>query len=466
MVTFDICKGNPGALTFVMLAYEYNPYRAEAAFRRMQNNGITGDKLYMLWNDCCDRDVEQALVNMECMSMEEIVSHINYEGGRGIPIPKKENLWWLRSPYPRKKKGVPTMSSEKGRRFSHLRWKDRLKIERMLKEGHKVKEIAAALHVDSTTIYREIKRGKTVQRTTELIDREIYCPDVAENKYRANLAAKGPALKLGNDYKLAAYIEQKIVEERYSPEAVLLKIKEERLTFSVTLSKWTLYSYITKGVFLGVTNKSLPRKGKKKNKGYRKVRAAHLPQGDSIEDRPEEIAERAMPGDWEMDTVVSCKKDAARLLVLTERMFRQEIIIKMPDGTTQSVVRSLDRLERKLGSRMFRRIFRTITVDNGSEFADCEGMERSCLTKRARTHIYYCHPYSAFERGSNENANSLIRRWLPKGTKLSEVSQAEIKQIQIWMNNYPRMVLGGRCANTALAEWMAAEGVLLPFVHI
>ena len=100
MVAFDICKGNPGARTFVMRAYEYNPYRAEAAFRRMQNNGITGDKLYMLWNDCCDRDVEQALVNMECMSMEEIVSHINYEGGRSIPIPKKENLWWLRSPYP------------------------------------------------------------------------------------------------------------------------------------------------------------------------------------------------------------------------------------------------------------------------------------------------------------------------------------------------------------------------------
>lgn len=86
--------------------------------------------------------------------------------------------------------------------------------------------------------------------------------------------------------------------------------------------------------------------------------------------------------------------------------------------------------------------------------------------KQIRAQMEYCHPYSAFERGSNENANILIRRWLPKGTKLSEVSQAEIKQIQIWMNNYPRMVLGGRCANTALAEWMAAEGVLLPFVHI
>ena len=217
------------------------------------------------------------------------------------------------------------MSSEKGRRFSHLRWKDRLKIERMLKEGHKVKEIAAALHVDSTTIYREIKRGKTVQRTTELIDREIYCPDVAENKYRANLAAKGPALKLGNDYKLAAYIEQKIVE------AVLLKIKEERLTFSVTLSKWTLYSYITKGVFLGVTNKNLPRKGKKKNKGYRKVRAAHLPQGDSIEDRPEEIAERAMPGDWEMDTIVG-KDGKGAILTLTERSTNMILMERLPEG--------------------------------------------------------------------------------------------------------------------------------------
>ncbi len=358
------------------------------------------------------------------------------------------------------------MSSEKGRRFSHLRWKDRLKIERMLREGKRPTEIAKVLHVHNTTIYREIKRGKTIQRTSELVDREVYCPDVAENKYRANLAAKGPALKLGNDFALAAYIEDKIVNERYSPEAVLLKIKEEGLHFSVTLSKWTLYSYITKGVFLGVTNKSLPRKGNKKNKGYRKVRAAHLPQGDSIEDRPEEIAERARPGDWEMDTVVSCKRDAARLLVLTERMLRQEIIIKIPDGTAQSVVRALDRLERKLGSRMFRRIFRTITVDNGSEFADCEGMERSCLTKWARTHIYYCHPYSAFERGSNENANIMIRRWLPKGTKLSKVSRDQVKQIESWMNNYPRNVLGGRCANTMLNEWAKTKGVQLPAVHI
>lgn len=353
------------------------------------------------------------------------------------------------------------MSSEKGRRFSHLKWKDRLKIEKMLKEGCKAKDIAAALRVSDSTIYREIRRGQTVQRTTELIDREVYCPDVAEDKYRANLAAKGPALKLGNDYLLAAYIEDKIVNERYSPEAVLMKIKEDGLTFSVELSKWTLYSYISKGIFLGVTNKNLPRGGGKQ-KAYRKVRQAHLSRGDSIEDRPEEILLRKHLWDWEMDTVESCKTDKTRLLVLTERKLRREIITKIPDGTAASVVRALDRMERKLGSRVFRQVFHTITVDNGSEFADCDGMERSRLVKQNRTHVYYCHPYSAYERGSNENANSMIRRWLPKGTKLADVSNAEIQRIEDWMNSYPRKILGGKCANTALAEWSAAQGEQVP----
>ena len=352
------------------------------------------------------------------------------------------------------------------RRFKQLSRADRLKLEALLKAGHGKQEIADQIGVHVSTIYREIKRGTYTHTNSDLTEEERYSPDIAEDKYQQNLRDKGPDLKIGKDHRLAEYIETKIAEDGYSPGAVLGEIKAKGLEFETEISKPTLYSYIDKGIFLTITNKELPVKGRRKKKNKKVRRQARANAGTSIEKRPEDIDTREEFGHWEMDTVVSCKKDAARLLVLTERMFRQEIIIKMPDGTTQSVVRSLDRLERKLGSRLFRRIFRTITVDNGSEFADCEGMERSCLTKRARTHIYYCHPYSAFERGSNENANSLIRRWLPKGTKLSEVSQAEIEQIQIWMNNYPRMVLGGRCANTALAEWMAAEGVLLPFVHI
>lgn len=350
------------------------------------------------------------------------------------------------------------MASEKGRRFSHLKHTQRLRIEKLLKEGRKPQEIADILHVHNSTIYREIHRGLKIQRTTELVDREVYCPDVADDRYQRNLRAKGPDLKIGNDHELAEYIEDKIANERYSPGAVLDKIKEEGLVFSVEISKWTLYSYITKGVFLTITNKSLPRRGKKKAQ-HRKVRPARLPKGDSIEDRPPEIDERIEPGHWEMDTVISCEGDLNRLLVLTARKTRKEIVMKIPDGTTKSVVAALNRLERKLGTQTFRRLFATITVDNGSEFQDCAGMERSRRSRRKRTHVYYCHPYSSWERGSNENANSMIRRWFPKGTDFSRVSNEEIARVERWINNYPRGILGGKCSENVFQAMLESEGI-------
>lgn len=84
MVTFDICEGSVGALTFLMSAYDIDMFGAERAFSRMQYNNITGSKLYMLWNDCCDRDTEKALRIMKNNTIEDIVEHINYENGRGI----------------------------------------------------------------------------------------------------------------------------------------------------------------------------------------------------------------------------------------------------------------------------------------------------------------------------------------------------------------------------------------------
>lgn len=84
MVSFDICEGNPGALTFLVDAYSIDIGGAERAFQRMQDNNITGDKLYMLWNDCCDRDTKKAIQVMTDHTIEDILQHINYENGRGI----------------------------------------------------------------------------------------------------------------------------------------------------------------------------------------------------------------------------------------------------------------------------------------------------------------------------------------------------------------------------------------------
>lgn len=86
MVTLEICEGNPGALSFLMLAFKIEPAKSEVAFYRMQANGICGDRLYMLWNDCCERDIEKTLKIMCDKPIKEIIEHINYEKGRGIPF--------------------------------------------------------------------------------------------------------------------------------------------------------------------------------------------------------------------------------------------------------------------------------------------------------------------------------------------------------------------------------------------
>lgn len=96
---------------------------------------------------------------------------------------------------------------------------------------------------------------------------------------------------------------------------------------------------------------------------------------------------------------------------------------------------------------MFSKLFKTITVDNGVEFSDYQGMKRSLLHEGDRTKIYYCHAYSSYERGSNENANKLIRRHIPKGHDIDKYDDTYVKHIQDWINAYPRKVLGWSCAN-------------------
>ena len=171
----------------------------------------------------------------------------------------------------------------KKRRFKHLSWTDRLKIETMLKDKRHKQEIADEIGVHLKTIYNEIKRGRYIHTNSDLTEEERYSPEMAEAAYREHLAAKGPDLKIGNDHELAQHIEKKIAEDGYSPAAVLGEIKEQGLEFKTSICESTLYSYIDKGVFLTVTNKNLPVKGQKK-RPYNKVkRAKRPPAGTSIE---------------------------------------------------------------------------------------------------------------------------------------------------------------------------------------
>ena len=130
-------------------------------------------------------------------------------------------------------------------------------------------------------------------------------------------------------------------------------------------------------------------------------------------------------------------------------MTREEIIIKIKGKKTEYVVKAINQLERKYGKRFYKK-FKTITFDNGTEFMDYEGMEKSCLRKEKRTKIYYAHPYCSGERGSNENNNRVIRRWIPKGTKIDDISNKFIKEIESWLNDYPRAMFDYKSSNMLL----------------
>lgn len=344
-------------------------------------------------------------------------------------------------------------------KFRHFTFSDRLKLEALFRAGTPVKEIAGILGFTPRSVYRELKRGRYGHLNYEYLIEDRYSPELADERYRAKLHAKGPELKIGSDMAFAEYVEYKICTEHYSPAAVLGEIRAKGLKFDTTVSKSTLYSYIDKGIFLTLTNKDLPVKRRKKS-CYKHVRPKRAPKGDSIEKRPEDIAARDCAGHWEMDCVVGKSGTKKTLLVLTERYSRMELVRLMPDKTAHSVVKALNSIERKCGSGLFRNLFKTITVDNGSEFADCDGMEHS-VNGRLRTKVYYCHPYSAYERGSNENANKLIRRHYPKGISFDKVTQKAVRKLQNWINDYPRKIFDYRSSRDVFRTcFEGADGLL------
>lgn len=296
--------------------------------------------------------------------------------------------------------------------MARLTHSDRIKMEALLNAGHSVKEIANQLHVHQATIYREYNRGKYMHRNSDYTEEERYSSDLGQQAHDWYITGKGRPLKIKNDIKYIEKLEKKILDEKYSPEAALNALQQEGEQMCISVR--TLYRYIDDGIFLKLTNAHLPVKGKAKKKEKQKPVQKRASAGVSIEKRPEEIMTREEFGHWEMDTVKG-KRGVTKscLLVLSERKTRNEIVIKMPDQGAASVVASLDMLEEKWG-KLFSTVFKSITVDNGVEFSDTVGLERSCLRAEKRTALYYCHAYSSWERGTNENINKLIRLWFAR----------------------------------------------------
>lgn len=321
----------------------------------------------------------------------------------------------------------------------------RRELENYLKAGLNKKRIAELLGVCLATVYNELKRGECTQKVYSYTDYwgeqhykqvKAYSADIAEYKYRLNQSSHGAPLKIGNDFELVWEIEKRVINNKLSPCAALGRIKRENLC-RTTISKTTLYRYIRSGyIFERITMQDVQFK----KHHYQKSTVKRPPKGTSIEKRPSEITARNTFGHWEMDCVIGKQGTRETILTLTERLTRYEIVFKMPDHKSATVVRYVNKLEKRFGKR-FRKLFKSITVDNGVEFSDFKGLEKSIYGGK-RTSVYYCHPYTSCERGSNERLNREIRRLIPKGTDLSTISESRIKSVEAWVNDYPREIFG------------------------
>lgn len=332
--------------------------------------------------------------------------------------------------------------SIKGKKKKHLNEKDRYQIEALLKAKKKAREIGEIIGCSKRTIEREIKRGEVTQLTSEYEYVQLYKADAGQRVHEERARNKGRSLKIGYNHAYAQRITELICIEKYSPDAANAQCRKESGGEQVVCTR-TLYSYIWNGLLYGLGSEALPRKGKQRTGHrvqHRRV-ALNNTTGRSIEERTEAINERREEGHWEMDTVIGGPGTKACLLVLTERKNNLELIFKLAGKTQSAVVQLIDRLERKMGAVRFREVFKSITCDNGCENLDAAGMERSALSHKQRTTVFYAHPYSAYERGANEGANVMIRRFVPKGTDIALLKREDVKRIAHWMNHYPRRKL-------------------------
>jgi len=346
-------------------------------------------------------------------------------------------------------------NNTKSRKGKHLEYSERLSIERWWNRDKRTKvEIAGLLDRYEKTIRNEIKRGLVKNLTSELVEIWVYSADVAQQRYEYYLKAKGPKLKIDNDYELKEYVEKSIKEDKKSPEVIAEEIKEKN--FKTKMCARTIRNNIASGDIYDIKPKDMIYNKKHKEKNKEKKVCENVPAEKSIDYRPEEANTREVYGHWEGDLVVGKRKRGSVLLTFTERMSREEIIIKLPSKEAKEVAKALDVLEKKY-KQEFSKKFKTITFDNGPEFRNWKSLEKSYDRRKTkpRTQVYYAHPYRSGERGSNENGNRLIRRFIPKGTDITQITEEFIQYIENWINNYPRAMFNYKSTNENLSELCA-----------
>ncbi len=334
------------------------------------------------------------------------------------------------------------------RKYKRITPYERERIYRGIQRGKSYREIAEELLRSPSTISREINRHLYFSDIPEHGYSMIYAQYFSEKSASQRRKGKG---KLKKGTMLYEEVISKL-KKRWSPEQISRYLSEKyEGDPGMQISHESIYTYIYV-LSRGSLRKELIRylrqsRTKRRPRGSSK-RAPRIADMISIEERPKEVEERTIPGHWEGDLIIG-KGHKSALGTLVERKTRFVILVplKAKDATTvrKAFARELKRLPAQVRKSM--------TYDQGSEMS-----EHKLFTKETKIKVYFAHPHSPWERGTNENTNMLIRDFFPKGTDFSNVSRYKIKKVQQLLNTRPRKVLNWKFPSDVFAKILQDSG--------
>lgn len=301
---------------------------------------------------------------------------------------------------------------------------EREEISIRIEQKVSIRTIAKHLGRSSSTISRELSRHH---------EKGVYRAIIAQEKVHKKLKASKRS-KLEKNPELFNFVYKRMIENKWTPEQVAKRLKIlYPKDMNMRISHETIYRYVyvkAKSTLKKELVGSLRRKHK--NRKSRKTRHKSCPIQDyvSIEQRPQEVQDRLIPGHWEGDLIMG-KDNKSAIGTLVERTARLTIISKLKEKNAEAV--------RKAFAKEFEKVpeglKKSLTYDQGQEMA-----QHKIFTKETKIQVYFAHPHSPWERGTSENTNALIRQFFPKGTDFNKVTEKELKRVQELLNDRPRKV--------------------------
>lgn len=322
-----------------------------------------------------------------------------------------------------------------GRPFSCL---ERQMIELRLKAHIGIRQIGRDLKRNHGVVIREIERNRARDGT--------YSAVLAQEKTdRRRERGRHRKRKLDRDDTLREHVLQELKTGR-SPDVIAGRLKTDPPLGleGNTISHESIYVWIQEGEGrkLGLHHHLLRGRPKRRKHHGRKKRKTHIPERISIHKRAESINERKEVGHWETDSMVFSKQ-RERLSIQYERKARYVIIHRLSNGTADETERALQQSIESFSQP----IWKTITFDNGGE-----GANHVRIKQKFDLQTYFCDPYASWQKGGVENTNGIIRRFLPRNTDMSKMTQQDIYEIQEKINNTPRKILGYKTPKEVLAS--------------